>query len=108
MHPDEVAQNFNVSRSNVMKWVQQKEKLIDAAKSEYKNHFKIRRTTKYVNLYKALKKSLGNAELTLIVSVLPGYGFVQEQYVENNLVMILQLLNIITLLSILLKDIIFK
>ena len=56
MHPDEVAQNFNVSRSNVIKWVQQKEKLIDAAKSEYKNHFKIRRTTKYVNLYKALKK----------------------------------------------------
>ena len=56
MHPDEVAQNFNVSRSNVIKWVQQKEKLIDAAKSEYKNHLKIRRATKYVNLYKALEK----------------------------------------------------
>ena len=56
MHPDEVAQNFNVSRSNVIKWVQQKEKLIDAAKSEYKNHLKIRRATKYVNLYKAIKK----------------------------------------------------
>ena len=56
MDPDKVAQNFNVSRSNVIKWVQQKEKLIDAAKSECENHFKIRRATKYVNLYKALKK----------------------------------------------------
>ena len=36
MHPDEVTQNLNVSRSNVIKWVQQKEKLIDAAKSECK------------------------------------------------------------------------
>ena len=34
MHPDEVAQNFNVSRSNAIKWVQQKKNLIDAAKSE--------------------------------------------------------------------------
>ena len=108
MDPDKVAQNFNVSRSNVIKWAQQKEKLIDAAKSECENHFKIRRATKYVNLYKALKKSLRNAQLRLIVSVLPGYGFVQDQYVENNLVVILQLLNIITSLSILLKDIIFK
>ena len=56
MHPDEMVQNFNVSRSNVKKWVQQKEKLIDAAKSEYKNHLKIRRAAKYVNLYKALEK----------------------------------------------------
>ena len=36
MHPDEVTQNLNVSRSNVIKWVQQKETLIDAAKSECK------------------------------------------------------------------------
>ena len=56
MHPDEMVQNFNVSRSNVIKWVQQKEKLIDAAKSEHKNHLKIRRATKYCNLYKALEK----------------------------------------------------
>ena len=56
MHSDEVAQNFNVSRSNVIKWVQQKEKLIDAAKSENKNHLKIRRAAKYVNLYKDLEK----------------------------------------------------
>ena len=108
MHPDDVAQNFNVSRSNVIKWVQQKEKLIDDAKSEYKNHIKIRRTTKYVNLYKALEKSLRNAELRSIVSVLSGYGLVQEQYIENNSVIILlQLLNI-TLLPILLKNIIFE
>ena len=108
MHPDEVAQNFNVSRSNVIKWVQQKEKLIDDAKSEYKNHIKIRWATKYVNLYKALEKSLRNAELRSIVSVLSGYGLVQEQYIENNSVIILlQLLNI-TLLPILLKNIIFE
>ena len=56
MHPDEVAQNFNVSRSNVLKWVQQKKKQIDAAKSEYNNHLKIRRARNYVNLYKALRK----------------------------------------------------
>ena len=80
MLPDEVAQNFNVSRSNVMKWVQHKEKLIDAAKS--RNYLKIRRKTKYVNLYKALEKSLRNAEIRAIVSVLPGYGLVQEQYIE--------------------------
>ena len=47
-HSDEVAQNFNVSRSNIIKWVQQKEKLTDAAKSEYKNHLKIRRARKKV------------------------------------------------------------
>ena len=58
MHPDEVAQNFNVNRSYVIKWVQQKEKLIGAAKSEYKNHLKVRRATKYVNLYKALETKL--------------------------------------------------
>ena len=80
MLPDEVAQNFNVSRSNVIKWVQHKEKLIDAAKS--RNYLKIRRKTKYVNLYKALEKSLRNAEIRAIVSVLPGYGLVQEQYIE--------------------------
>ena len=80
MLPDEVAQNFNVSRSNVIKWVQHKEKLIDAAKS--RNYLKIRRETKYVNLYKALEKSLRNAEIRAIVSVLPGYGLVQEQYIE--------------------------
>ena len=56
---------------------------------------------------KLLKKSLRNSELRAILSVLPRYGLVQEQYIENNLVMILQLLNI-TLLSILLKDITFK
>ena len=56
VHPDEVAQNFNFSRSNVIKWVQQKKNLINAAKSEYKNNLKIRRATKYVNLYKAIKK----------------------------------------------------
>ena len=56
---------------------------------------------------KLLKKSLRNAELRAIVSVLPGYGLVQEQYIENNLVTILQLLNI-TFLSILLKDITFE
>ena len=56
---------------------------------------------------KLLKKSLRNAELRAIVSVLPGYGLVQEQYIENNLVTILQLLNI-TFLSILLKDIAFE
>ena len=56
MYPDEVDQNFNVSTSNVTKWVQQKKKLIDAAKSEYKNCLKIRRATKYVNLHKALEK----------------------------------------------------
>ena len=56
---------------------------------------------------KLLKKSLRNAELRAIVSVLPGYGLVQEQYIENNLVTILQLLNI-TLLSIVLKDITFE
>ena len=55
MHPDEVAQNVNGSRSNVINWVQQKEKLIDAVKAEYKNHLKIRRA-KYVKLYKALEK----------------------------------------------------
>ena len=76
MLPDEVAQNFNVSRSNVIKWVQHK----DAAKS--RNYLKIRRKTKYVNLYKALEKSLRNAEIRAIVSVLPGYGLVQEQYIE--------------------------
>ena len=70
MHPDEVAQNFNVSRSNVIKWVQQKEKLIDAAKSEYKNHFKIRRATKYVNLYKALKKKFRECRAKAISFVL--------------------------------------
>ena len=56
MHPDEVALSFNVSRSNVIKWVKQKQKLIDAAKSECKNHLKIRRATKYINLYKVLEK----------------------------------------------------
>ena len=56
---------------------------------------------------KLLKKSLRNSELRANLSVLPRYGLVQEQYIENNLVMILQLLNI-TLLSILLKDITFK
>ena len=56
MHPDEVALSFNVSRSNVIKWVKQKQNLIDAVKSEYKNHLKIRRATKYVNLYKVLEK----------------------------------------------------
>ena len=105
MRPDEVAQNFNVSRSNVIKWVQQKEKLIDASNSEYKNHLKIRRATKYINLYKALEKKFKKCRA--IVSVLPGYGLVQEQYIENNLVTILQLLNI-TLLSIVLKDITFE
>ena len=56
MHPDEVALSFNVSRSNVIKQVKQNQKLIDAAKYEYKNHLKIRRATKYVNLYKVLEK----------------------------------------------------
>ena len=56
MHPDEVALSFNVSRSNVIKWVKQKQKLIDAPKSEYKNHLKIRRVTKHVNLYKVPEK----------------------------------------------------
>ena len=56
MHADEVALSFNVSRSNVIKWVKQKQKLIDVAKSEYKNHLKTRRATKYVNLYKVLEK----------------------------------------------------
>ena len=51
-----MALSFNVSRSNANKWVKQKQKLIDAAKSEYKNHLKIRRVTKYVNLYKVLEK----------------------------------------------------
>ena len=57
MHPDEVVLSFNVSRSNVIKWVNQNRKLIDAAKSEYKNHLKVRRATKYVNLYKVLEKN---------------------------------------------------
>ena len=56
MHPDEVALSFNVSRSNVIKWVKQKQKLIDAAKSEYENNLKIRRAIKCVNLYKVLEK----------------------------------------------------
>ena len=80
MLPDEVAQNFNVSRSNVIKWVQHKEKLIGGAKS--RNYLKIRRVTKYVNLDKALEKSLRNVEIRAIVSVLPAYGLVQEQYIE--------------------------
>ena len=53
---DEVALSFNVSRSSVIKWVKQKQKLIDASKSEYKNHLKIRPAAKYVNLYKVLEK----------------------------------------------------
>ena len=57
MHPDEVAENFNVSRSNVINRVKNKEKLIDATKPEYKIHFKIRFATKYVNLYKAPEKN---------------------------------------------------
>ena len=57
MRPDEVAQNFNVSRSNFIKRVRNKEKLIDATKTEYKNHFKINFATKYVSLYKALEKN---------------------------------------------------
>ena len=55
MHPDEVVQNFNVSRSNVIKWVQQKEKPIDAAKSEYKNHLKIKQSNKvYMSIFTKL------------------------------------------------------
>ena len=78
MHLDEVAQNFNVSRSNVIKCVQQKEKLIDAAKSEYRKHLKIRRATKYVNLYKALEKNSKECRARANVSVLPGHGLLQE------------------------------
>ena len=117
MHPDEVAQNYNVSRSNVIKqvqqkenvikWVQQKEKLIDAAKSEYKNHLKIKLAPKYVNLYKAPEKKFEEYKGKGIVSVLPGYGLVQEKYITKNLVMIPQFSNI-TLMSILLTDITFE
>ena len=76
MYPDEVDQNFNVSTSNVTKWVQQKKKLIDAAKSEYKNCLKLDEQQSMSIFTKLLKKSLRNAELRTVVSalmnVLPG------------------------------------
>lgn len=62
---NEVVQNFNVSRSNIIKWVKNNEKLIDVAKCKYKNHLNIRHPTKYVNLYRVLQKSLMNAEQRL-------------------------------------------
>lgn len=40
-HPDEVAQHFNISRSNVIKWVKNKSKIVAAASSEYGNHLTI-------------------------------------------------------------------
>lgn len=60
-----MVQNFNVSRSNIIKWVKNNEKLIDVAKCKYKNHLNIRHPTKYVNLYRVLQKSLMNAEQRL-------------------------------------------
>ena len=50
--------NFNINISNVIKWVKNKVKLIDVAKPVCKNHFPIRRATKYVDLYKALEKKI--------------------------------------------------
>ena len=55
-HPDEVAQHFNISRSNVIKWVKNKSKIVAAASSEYGNHLTICRSTKYVKFYKELEK----------------------------------------------------
>jgi len=53
-HPMDVAKAFNTSRSNVIKWIQEKPRLIEAAKLEYKNNFKIRPSVKYDGLYPAL------------------------------------------------------
>ena len=40
-HPDEVAQHFNINRSNVIKSVKNKSKIVPAASSEYRNHLEI-------------------------------------------------------------------
>ena len=56
-HPDDVPRHFNIKRSNVIKWVKNKSKIAAAAaSSEYRNHLKIRLSTKYVELYKELEK----------------------------------------------------
>ena len=63
----------------IIKWVKNKEKLTDAAKSEYKNNFEMKRATKPVNFCKALDKFKG-CSTKAIAQVSLGYGFMQEQY----------------------------
>ena len=67
MHPDGVLQNFSVNRLNAKMWVENKEKLIDATKSEQNNHFEITRATKYVNLYKTFEKGFREADRRTII-----------------------------------------
>lgn len=55
MHPEEAAEKYNTSRTNVIKWVKEKSKLVTAATSEHKSFLKIRPSRKYKELYKELE-----------------------------------------------------
>ena len=55
LHPDEVAEKYKTNRTNIINWIQKKSELMEATKSEMKDHLKIRRSKKYLELYRALE-----------------------------------------------------
>ena len=52
----ELASKYNVNRSMIHKWIQNKNKIMTAAETEHKSHLKIRPAKKYKEMYKELRK----------------------------------------------------